>query len=40
MPYQPGEILLNKYKIENLLGEGAFGEVYLATHTQLGRSAP
>jgi serine/threonine protein kinase len=28
MPYQPGDILLDKYRIEALLGHGAFGEVY------------
>jgi serine/threonine protein kinase len=31
-----GEKILN-YQIESLLGEGAAGTVYLATHTQLGR---
>ena len=35
MPYQSGEILLNKYRIERMLGHGAFGEVYLATHLAL-----
>ena len=33
--YKPGNILLNKYRIEKLIGEGAFAEVYLATHIEL-----
>ena len=32
---QPGETILNTYKIKRLLGQGAFGEVYLAQHMQL-----
>ena len=32
---QPGSTLLNKYKLERLLGQGAFAEVYLATHLEL-----
>jgi formylglycine-generating enzyme required for sulfatase activity/tRNA A-37 threonylcarbamoyl transferase component Bud32 len=35
MPYQPGEILLDKYRVESLLGQGAFGEVYLVMHQAL-----
>ena len=36
MALQPGELFLNsKYRIERLLGEGAFSQVYLATHIQL-----
>ena len=38
MPYQPGDIILNKYQIKELLGKGAFAEVYRATHTELGVS--
>ena len=33
--YKPGDILLDKYRIEELIGEGAFAEVYLATHIEL-----
>ncbi len=33
--YQPGLVILNKYRIEKLVGAGAFGEVYLATHLKL-----
>jgi formylglycine-generating enzyme required for sulfatase activity len=36
MSYQPGEIILDKYRIEALLGQGAFGEVYRVTHLRLG----
>ena len=35
MPYQPGDPLLEKYRIEKTLGQGAFGEVYLVTHLEL-----
>jgi|GEM_PF-6888117 len=35
MNLQPHNLLLNKYRIERLLGEGAFAQVYLATHVQL-----
>ena len=30
-----GQVLLNKYRIEALIGEGGFGKVYKATHIQL-----
>ncbi len=33
--YRPGDILLNKYRIEGLLGRGGFAEVYRATHLKL-----
>jgi tRNA A-37 threonylcarbamoyl transferase component Bud32 len=32
---QPGDILLDKYRIETLLGQGAFAEVYRVTHLDL-----
>lgn len=35
MPYKPGQILLDKYRIESLVGRGAFAEVYRATHLSL-----
>ena len=35
MPYSPGDLLLNKYRIESLIGQGAFAEVYHATHLAL-----
>lgn len=36
MQLQPGETILgDKFRIERLLGRGAFGEVYLATHLEL-----
>ena len=35
MTYNPGEILLNEYRIEKKIGEGAFGEVYLVTNLSL-----
>jgi len=38
VPYQPGEVLLDKYRIEALIGQGAFGVVYYVTH--LGLNSP
>ena len=35
MPYAPGEILLEKYRIEALIGKGAFGDVYRVRHKTL-----
>ncbi|MBO9369324.1 MAG: protein kinase, partial [Chloroflexi bacterium] len=35
MILHPHDLLLGKYRIERLLGEGAFAQVYLATHVQL-----
>ena len=35
MPYKPGDILLDKYRIEELIGKGAFAQVYRATHLAL-----
>ncbi|MBC8507276.1 MAG: protein kinase [Anaerolineales bacterium] len=35
MSYHPGDILLNKYRIEELIGRGAFAEVYRATHIEM-----
>jgi eukaryotic-like serine/threonine-protein kinase len=35
MTYTPGEILLEKYRVEALIGQGAFGEVYRVTHLSL-----
>src|SRR5688500_11973628 len=33
-----GEVLANRYQIEQLLGEGAMGSVYRARHVKVGRS--
>jgi len=33
--YKPGDILLKKYRIEETIGRGAFGEVYHVTHLKL-----
>lgn len=38
MSYQAGDILLNKYRVESLVGRGAFGEVYHVVHQTLGVS--
>jgi len=35
MSYQAGDILLNKYRVDSLVGRGAFGEVYHVTHLKL-----
>lgn len=36
MPYQPGQEIINsKYRIEELIGEGAFAQVYRARHIKL-----
>jgi len=35
MTYQPGDTLEDKYRIEELIGRGAFAEVYRATHIEL-----
>ena len=35
MPYNIGDILLDKYRIEEQIGKGAFGEVYRVTHLKL-----
>lgn len=33
--YQTGQILFRKYRIEKLIGQGSFGEVYLVIHQDL-----
>ena len=35
MTYTPGTILLDKYRIEALIGQGAFGDVYKVVHMRL-----
>ena len=35
MPLSPGQILNNRYRIVNLLGQGGFGAVYRAWDTNL-----
>lgn len=35
MTYQNGHVLFERYRIESLIGQGAFGEVYLVTHLGL-----
>jgi len=35
MHYNNGEIRLNKYRFEELIGKGAFAEVYPFTHLSL-----
>ncbi len=35
MAFSIGSIILEKYKIEKLIGQGAFGDVYLVTHIEL-----
>lgn len=37
MPLQTNQVLLNKYRIERLIGEGGFGYVYEATDLNLNR---
>jgi len=32
MLYRPGDLLLNRYRVEAFVGQGAFGEVYHVTH--------
>ena len=35
MPFAPGTVLVGKYKVERLLGQGGMGSVVVATHLQL-----
>ena len=34
--FKPGDLILSKYRIIALVGEGAFGRVYRVEHTGLG----
>ena len=34
-PFQPNDLLFNKYRIEGPIGEGAFAQVYRARHVSL-----
>ena len=36
--FKKGDILLGRYRVESLAGQGAFGEVYHVNHQTLGRS--
>jgi serine/threonine protein kinase len=37
-PYlKPGTLLAKRYRVEELLGEGGMGRVYLATHAEIGK---
>jgi serine/threonine protein kinase len=35
MLYQPGDLVLGKYRVDRFIGKGASAEVYLATHLEL-----
>ena len=35
MSYSPGDTLLDKYRIEAMIGQGAFGDVYRVMHINL-----
>jgi formylglycine-generating enzyme required for sulfatase activity len=35
MLYQPGDVVLSKYRVERFIGKGASAEVYLVTHLEL-----
>lgn len=36
-PFAPGTLIVNKYRIERVIGQGGLGSVYLATDLRLGR---